>query len=104
MSDAMSCTAANCPGGPGGYCANCVLGLVGLAGLHVVAVDVGGTRLIVAVESAPGWAGCPDSHGRRVDTLIDAPAFGAPGAGAPAQAHLVLPGVGLPGGGLHQAG
>lgn len=83
MSDAMSCAAATCPSGPGGYCANCDV-LLDLDGLHVVAVDVGRPRLTATVESAPGLVGCPDcravaaSHGRRVHTLIDAPAFGRP--------------------------
>ena len=61
MSDAMSCAAASCPGGTGGYCANCDV-LVGLDGLHVVAVDVGRSRLTVTVtvtvESDPGMVGC----------------------------------------------
>jgi len=83
MSEPTGCCRAEVAGAPGAYCRNCDL-LVGLDGFHVVDVDGGDGRLTVTVETAPAPGGCPGcgviahSHGRRVHTLVDTPAFGRP--------------------------
>ena len=83
MSEPTGCCRAEVAGAAEPYCRNCDL-LVGLDGFHVVDVDAGDGRLTVTVETTPAPAGCPGcgvvahSHGRRVHTLVDTPAFGRP--------------------------